>query len=482
MVGATPAFDTPTASDTCDTNVTVTFVDATLPAACPAVSIFQRTWTATDACSNSASCSQTITFVNTTPIAASGPADQTVLPGSDVLIATVSIHPGPLTYVWKFDGAAIPGATTAAFLMENVPASAAGRYCVEITGPCTSLTNCATLTIMDPQTGLCTLTQGFYANTNGQFGAFHSGEILTNLLSTAGIVIGKPDVRSLIIDIANVETLTGLLPASGPSSELPESGEQSLASIPLNPKGKLNNALLGQTITLALNCRLEPGLTNLVPASLICTRGADGVRSFGVPASVLASMISPALGLNDSSVAGLLELANRGLAGLLTNGPSLAEIHQAVEAVNAAFDGCRTLVTCSPLATLAPANDHFAVRTAVSGSVTASGRNVTATTEPGEPPHAALAAGKSVWWQWTPSRSGTVRIRTTGSSFDTVLAVYAGGTVEDLTLVAANDDSGGVWSEVVFVAVAGTAYQIAVDGYAGNCGNIVLTIIEEPSP
>jgi hypothetical protein len=42
-------------------------VDSELPASCPAVRIFRRTWTATDDCTNSASCSQTITFVDTTP-------------------------------------------------------------------------------------------------------------------------------------------------------------------------------------------------------------------------------------------------------------------------------------------------------------------------------------------------------------------------------------------------------------------------------
>ncbi len=482
VTNAVPTFDSATASDNCDTNPAVTFADAELPATCPAVRVFRRTWTATDACSNSASCSQTLTFVDTNAPSASGPADQSALAGSDMLLATAVTATNPLTYVWRFNGELISGATSAGFILENVSSADTGRYCVEITGPCNSVTNCAMLTILDPQTGLCSLTQGFYASTNGLFDSLPAGTLLTNLFSAAGIVIGKADARSVTIDIADVETFTALLPAGGPATQLPEPGGQTLTSLPLNPKGKLNNALLGQILTLALNCRLEPGLTSVVPARFICTRGTDGVRSFGLPASVLESLTNTASGLNDPTVAGLLELANRGLAGSLGEGATLAEIHQAVEAVNAAFDGCRTLVTCSPLATLAPANDRFAARTAMSGSVTASGRNVTATTDPGEPPHATLAAGKSVWWQWTPSRSGTVRIRTSGSSFDTVLAVYVGGTVEDLTSVAANDDSGGVWSEVVFEATAGTAYQIAVDGYSDNCGNIVLMIVEDPAP
>jgi len=65
--GSVPVFDLPTASDTGDTNLTLALVDSQLPATCPAVRIFRRTWTATDDSKNSASCSQTITFVDTTP-------------------------------------------------------------------------------------------------------------------------------------------------------------------------------------------------------------------------------------------------------------------------------------------------------------------------------------------------------------------------------------------------------------------------------
>jgi uncharacterized repeat protein (TIGR01451 family) len=67
VTGAVPVFANPAATDNCDTNLTITFVDGELPAACPSVRVFRRTWTATDDCTNSASCSQTITFVDTTP-------------------------------------------------------------------------------------------------------------------------------------------------------------------------------------------------------------------------------------------------------------------------------------------------------------------------------------------------------------------------------------------------------------------------------
>ena len=66
---------------------------------------------------------------------------------------------------------------------------------------------------------------------------------------------------------------------------------------------------------------------------------------------------------------------------------------------------------------------------------------------------------------------------THGSNFDTLLAVYTGSSVGSLTLVASNDDENPptiVSSKVTFTAQAGTAYQIAVDGFAGDSGTIVL--------
>src|SRR5436309_15373594 len=76
---AAPAFGTPVFSDTCDTNLTVTFVDASLGVSGNEVSKTQRTWTATDAHTNSVTCSQTITVIDSSaPTVTSCPADATI--------------------------------------------------------------------------------------------------------------------------------------------------------------------------------------------------------------------------------------------------------------------------------------------------------------------------------------------------------------------------------------------------------------------
>src|SRR4051794_16631908 len=130
-----------------------------------------------------------------------------------------------------------------------------------------------------------------------------------------------------------------------------------------------------------------------------------------------------------------------------------------------------------------PANDNFANAQTISGAnATVSGTNVNATKESGEPDHAGITGGKSVWYKWTPQASGTTTIDTAGSNFDTLLAVYTGGAVNSLTEVASNDDAdGGLQSKVSFTANAGTTYRIAVDGVAGFAGNISLHLASTPT-
>ena len=125
-----------------------------------------------------------------------------------------------------------------------------------------------------------------------------------------------------------------------------------------------------------------------------------------------------------------------------------------------------------------PANDSFANRTTVTlAAPTVTGSNVGATKEPGEPTPTGKVGGKSVWWSWVAPASGLVKINTYGSSFDTLLGVYTGSLVSSLTLVAANDDGGqGNTSLVSFNSVAGTEYQIAVDGLNATSGSIVLNL------
>lgn len=122
-----------------------------------------------------------------------------------------------------------------------------------------------------------------------------------------------------------------------------------------------------------------------------------------------------------------------------------------------------------------PPNDAFANRLGLSGPAgQVIGTNIGATRESSEPEHAGNAGGSSVWWSWTAPATGSFQMNTRGSDFDTLLAIYTGRDVGSLTVVAANDDTFGATSGVTFLAQEGRTYRIAVDGFRGAMGNIVL--------
>jgi Divergent InlB B-repeat domain len=106
-----------------------------------------------------------------------------------------------------------------------------------------------------------------------------------------------------------------------------------------------------------------------------------------------------------------------------------------------------------------------------------------ATKQGEEPNHAGNPGGASVWFKWTAPRDGEVSVDTCDSSFDTLLAVYTGGSLGALTPVQSNDDGSGKCgpqSRLTFQAVANTVYRIAVDGKGGATGPIRLHLEDRP--
>lgn len=130
----------------------------------------------------------------------------------------------------------------------------------------------------------------------------------------------------------------------------------------------------------------------------------------------------------------------------------------------------------------APANDNFADRLPLVGLPTsATGSSGDASREVGEPDHTDLSSGRgfrSVWWTWTSPVNGPVTISTTINNFDTLLGVYTGSSVSSLVEIAQNDEDPDAFSSsrVTFSAVAGTTYQIAVDGWFSQNGDFTLNI------
>ncbi|MBI1226568.1 MAG: T9SS type A sorting domain-containing protein [Bacteroidetes bacterium] len=94
--GSTPTFDVPTVTDNCanGANLTISHHDdwSTTNTACANQSV-TRTWTATDACGNEATVSQTITIIdNEAPIFSTVPADETLNCGQPVDFGTPDVN------------------------------------------------------------------------------------------------------------------------------------------------------------------------------------------------------------------------------------------------------------------------------------------------------------------------------------------------------------------------------------------------------
>ena len=154
----------------------------------------------------------------------------------------------------------------------------------------------------------------------------------------------------------------------------------------------------------------------------------------------------------------------------------------------------------------APLNDNFVNRIALNGAlVTTTGSSVDATAEAGEPIHYGLGqnnGGRSAWWSWTAPTNGQATITTAGSGFDTILAVYTGGAVNALALVATNDNwetgnsaaqlsaafattgafglSAGSKDAALVITLSPGAYTVQVSGVASSSGVALVELYDLP--
>lgn len=146
------------------------------------------------------------------------------------------------------------------------------------------------------------------------------------------------------------------------------------------------------------------------------------------------------------------------------------------------------LLALAPAALAAPLNDDFAA----AEPLPAAGGEVSiypfeASKEPGEPNHAGNPGGHSVWYSWTPTRSGEASIApgcTSGAN--TLIGVYTGSSVGSLTEVASNEHAKppncfGDDDETVFTVAAGTTYWIALDGRDGSLAFHTLVLRASPA-
>lgn len=89
--------------------------------------------------------------VKTAPFVATQPQSLTVLKGANASFSVTAGGDGPFSYLWRFGGVPIGGATNATVTLTSVQTNQAGLYSVVITSPYGSVTSSnATLTVLDP--------------------------------------------------------------------------------------------------------------------------------------------------------------------------------------------------------------------------------------------------------------------------------------------------------------------------------------------
>lgn len=121
-----------------------------------------------------------------------------------------------------------------------------------------------------------------------------------------------------------------------------------------------------------------------------------------------------------------------------------------------------------------PPNDDFAAATNLAcpvgsvfqGTAFSSG-------ETGEPSLPDNPADATVWFRRSSGSPGHLTLTTLGSTYDTTLSVYTGGSVGALTPVASNDDDGSRLTSRLQVP-AGQTNRIVVDGYGREQGALQL--------
>ncbi|WP_177204612.1 T9SS type A sorting domain-containing protein [Hymenobacter arizonensis] len=233
---------------------------------------------------------------------------------------------------------------------------ASGVYNLTATlGSCTSGGTSVTVngTPSDCFGKFCTLTQGGYGNANGRFcGGPRRTDLVNSLLAQGSLTIGFGS-RTITFLSNQADCIIAHLPAGGTASAFPSSlGNQNgctgnLTSVLDSRTDRFNNVLIGQTLTLSLNTRLDANLggVQLTPTMVTygatsCGNDAQPILTDVVTRTIPQSVITYLNATGGATVANLLNLANQALSGA-SGLPSHSDINAAVSAINELFDNCR---------------------------------------------------------------------------------------------------------------------------------------------
>ncbi|MBI4663788.1 MAG: immunoglobulin domain-containing protein [Verrucomicrobia bacterium] len=385
------------------------------------------------------------------------PQDQNIVRGAAASFSVGVEGTEPFEYQWRFNGRDLPGATNAVLVLTNAQLTNMGKYAVSIrnaAGLATSqsamlLLNIPPLITKQPESQAVKPGSGaaFFVSAGGTLPFRYQWRF------SGREIPGATDATLLLTNVqaGNAGTYNVEVRNTGGSATSADA-RLTLKAPPLIQAHPANQTVPpGASVTFTVTALGEPPLRYqwLKNGAVILSPNAQS-----------ASFTIPDVQFSDSGAYSVV-VANR--SGAETS---------------------RKAVLAVTMTRLALA-DHFtnAPMTAAESDSFEGGDNRSATREPGEPAHAGRRGGKSVWFAWQAPASGIANFSTTGSDFDTLLAVYTGNRVDSLAGVASDDDRGAFKaSAVTFNAVAGTVYRIAIDGDAGASGRIVISWRLQPTP
>jgi hypothetical protein len=424
--------------------------------------------------------------ISAMPMVLTEPQSANAFVGSNAVFQVGVVGAEPLFYQWRFNNVDLPDATNATLVIARAQFTNSGAYRVLVTNEVGAvLSEEALLVVSQPSVLSVAATEAAAAEsgpTRGVFTISRTGNLAPELavyFTMGGTAEAENDyalpASPVTLPAGAGSTQILVLPVDDAVAEPLETVVLTLADRPEYALGGSSSA----TLTIADN-------DNLLP-SVALTAPADGTR-FPVGSKIQLSATASDADGAVASVEFYADGVKLGEAGfepfeLTWGNPGLgAHVLSAIATDNLGARAVSAPVTLS-LYSLG-FSDLFASRGVLAGYTnTVRGTNKTYTREVGEPYHTYNGNGKgthSAWLTWTAPETGPVTMDTLGSSFDTVLVVYTNRpptfqTVSNLMKVASNDDADGstFQSRVTFTAVEGTAYQIAVDGYAStNYGTI----------
>jgi uncharacterized repeat protein (TIGR03803 family) len=248
-------FDPPTVTDACcGTNVTVTVQSTVTNNLSPQT--ITRVWQATDCCTNTALCSQTVTLLTAGDLAITEQPQSLTVPVGNSALFTVGVTGLlPITYQWQFNGSNIAGATDASFAVEDAQVADAGAYRVVVAnGYTTTASSAGTLSVLMPGPPCCTDVAPNLV-TNGSF-EVTSPAVAPNRNAALPPLTGVPGWDTPVIaGTAILEIWGNIFPFTIPPTGIPASaGTNHL---------ELNADLSDQTVT-----QIVTGLTPGQPATV----------------------------------------------------------------------------------------------------------------------------------------------------------------------------------------------------------------------